>query len=127
MKDKVRYFCVLERPATIPAIPYILEEGEKQGWEAASVLFCGFAPVSKLDIKQEAITPIYTVIFTKWGNAGVRPPLLHIGPQAVSGSPVPGSLVTPAAPAAPAAPTNVIPIKKPEVPDGPGDLNDGRR
>jgi hypothetical protein len=119
MKDTVRYFCVLERPATIPAIPYILEEGEKQGWEAASVLFCGFAPVSKLDIKQETITPIYTVIFTKWGNAGVRPPLLHIGPQAV-----PGSLV---APAAPAALTNVIPIKKPEVPDGPGDLNDGRR
>jgi len=126
MNDKVRYFCVLDRPAMIADIPYLLEEGERQGWEAVSVLFCGFTQVSKLDIAQKAITPIYTVIFAKHGNKGIRPLLPHFGPAAGPVAPA----VAPADVPAPGKPivVNTVPFKKPEAPeDGPGDLNDGRR
>lgn len=74
----VNYYCMLVNPVPAQGVIYAIEGAEKQGWEAAHVLFCGHIPVSSLDVKHQAAAPVYTVIFRKAGEIGKRPSLLDI-------------------------------------------------
>jgi hypothetical protein len=73
--NKKHYYCMLGRPAPAEIIPTLIENAEMQGWNADHVLFCGVVPVSSLDIKQQTATPIFTVIFSKWGEKDKKPAL----------------------------------------------------
>jgi len=74
-RKKRHYYCMLGKPAPAEVIPALIEHAEKQGWISEHVMFCGHQPVSTLDIKQHAATPVYTIVFSKWGEIYKAPAL----------------------------------------------------
>jgi hypothetical protein len=73
--NKRHYYCMLGKPAPAQYIPVLIERAEQQGWDSEHVMFCGVVPVSSLDIKQQTATPVYTIIFSKWGERDKAPAL----------------------------------------------------
>ena len=95
--NKRHYYCALGKPAPIEIISTLIECAEKQGWIADHVLFYGHGVVSSLSLKQQSAVPLYTIIFSKWGELDKIPALPNLDMKPGNGKIIDGSLPSEAA------------------------------
>lgn len=96
--NRRRYYCALGKPAPVDIIPVLIEHVEKQGWIADHVLFYGHGVVSSLSLKQQSAVPLYTIIFSRWGELHKVPALPNMDLKPGNGKIIDGSLPSEAAP-----------------------------